>query len=383
MLTWRQSEMCTGSTGIKRLPDEVWRQGTHLDATISSMADAVVIYGLEEEVVHSNPAAEEMLGLSLEMGQLPLVDPQKLLGKEANAAQPLPTEDSPVARALRGEKVRGAVMVLDPAGRDLWVSISAAPIFVDATLVGAVAVFTDVTALHELQVQREDLLHAVSHDLRSPLTVIHGHAEILQRQADRVDLVRKNADAIVMGAKRMNAMVQDLVDLARFESGQLKLKREPVDLRSFVLDLRERLTGVLEAERIRVEAPEGLPGVSADPNRLERILMNLIGNALKYSDRGSEVTVSLAARNEEVVTAISDRGPGIPPEEMPLLFRQFRPMRPREPREGLGLGLHIAKTLVEAHGGSIWVERELREGSVFSFALPATTTTVPIGPTEE
>lgn len=231
--------------------------------------------------------------------------------------------------------------------------------------------------LEEVQRQsteREDLLHTVSHDLRTPLTVIQGHAQLLGRvlaKAEQKGVEQRSVDAILTGAKRMNSMIQDLVDSARLESGQLRLDVVPLDLGVFVSNLKERLSTVLETERIRVGAEAALPKVLADPNRLERIVTNLLTNALKYSDPGTEVVVSLARRNGEVITSVSDRGPGIPPEERSLIFERFRRTRhARDRREGLGLGLYITWRLVEAHGGRIWVQSEVGKGSTFSFTLP-------------
>ena len=222
--------------------------------------------------------------------------------------------------------------------------------------------------------RREEDMHIVSHDLRAPLAAIRGHAQLLELMLKKARIDRqatRSVEAIITGSTRMNAMIEDLVDTARVDSGQLELNSVPLDLHSFVLNLIERLVGVLETERIRVQAPEGLPRVLADPDRLERILMNLISNALKYSNPGTEVTVRLAQLDGDVVTSVSDRGPGIPPEELPLLFQRFRRTpEARERREGLGLGLYITKTLVEAHGGRIWVESEAGRGSTFYFTMP-------------
>ena len=219
--------------------------------------------------------------------------------------------------------------------------------------------------------QREDYVRIASHDLRAPLTTILGHAQMIERTPDRVGLVRKSAEAIATGTRQMNRMIQDLVDATRLETGQLRLERRPVDLRQYLLDLRERLVGTMEVERLRIEAPEGLPPVSADPDRLERILVNLFSNALKYSEPGTEVTVSLAQREGEIVTSVTDRGRGIAPEDLPHIFeRYYRARAVRERREGLGLGLYIAKGLVEIHGGCIWVESRVGKGSTFSFTLP-------------
>lgn len=349
--------------------------GQRLEATLGSIAEGIVVCGPRGEIVRMNSVAEEMLGYSPRQRKLPMAERVKLLRTETADGEPLRLEDLPVGRALRGETVRGAVMVLHPpTGRTLWVSNSAAPIFVGGKLVGAVVVLADVTPLRELQEQMEILLHTVSHDLRTPLTVIQGRAQLLERalgKPGQEGTARHSLEAILAGVKRMNVMVQDLADSARLESGQLRLDRTSLDLLAFTLDLKERLAGTLDTDRIRVESPEGLPRVLADPNRLERILTNLIANALKYSEAATEVAVSLEEQEGEVVVSVLDRGPGIPPEDLPHLFQRFRRTRQgRHHSEGLGLGLYISRQLVEAHGGRIWVESEPGKGSAFSFTLP-------------
>ena len=222
--------------------------------------------------------------------------------------------------------------------------------------------------------RRDDMVRAVSHDLRQPLTVVQAQAQLLLRSLEQAGLAREksSAAAIITSSQRMNTMIEELVESARLEAGQIRLNLQPIDLRSFMLDLKQRLAGTLETDRIRVEAPEGLPPVTADPDRLERILTNLLSNALKYSAPDTEVTVSLARADGEVITSVTDRGPGIAPEDLPNLFERYYRARPaRERREGLGLGLYITRGLVEAHGGRIWVESELGKGSTFSFRLPA------------
>ena len=222
--------------------------------------------------------------------------------------------------------------------------------------------------------QREEYIRTVSHDLRAPLAVILGHAQMLERSLEKAEadsMNRRSIAAIITAVRRMNAMIQDLVDVARLESGQLRLNRIPLDLRWFVRDMKERLRGLADTERIQVVVPEELPLVSVDPDRLERILMNLLTNALKYSDPGSPILVGLTRDDGEVVTRVSDRGRGIPQEELPTIFHRYgRARRVVRSSEGLGLGLYITKGLVEAHGGRIWVESEEGKGSTFSFALP-------------
>jgi signal transduction histidine kinase len=208
--------------------------------------------------------------------------------------------------------------------------------------------------------------------------VILGQAQLLRQALQRAGIdgrEKSSAEAIGTSAQRMNAMIQDLVDRARLESGQLRLNLRPVDLASYLRELKERLAGIMETERIHLEAPADLPPVLADPDRLERILMNLLTNAFKYSNPGTPITVRLARRDREVVTTVVDRGPGILPEELPLLFQRYRRTQAAvKRREGLGLGLYITKGLVEAHGGRIWAESEVGQGSRFSFTLPVANT---------
>lgn len=360
-----------------RLLAEVQHHAAELDATISSIADGVVIYGPKGEITRMNPAAERMLGYSPAERALPVAERLRLLCIETPEGQPFPAEELPIYRALRGETVRGVVAVVHSVdGRTLCVSASAAPIRgADGSLLGAVLTLTDITAMRQLQEQWAKHILGISHGLRTPLTVVQGQAQLLLQGLKKAGLdsqMRRSAEAIVAAGQRMGVMLRDLVDLMYMEAGQpLKLNRTSLELRSFVLDLKERLAGLLETGRIRVEASEALPRVLADPDRLERILVNLLSNALRYSEASAEVTVSLARRGGEVVTSVSDRGPGIPPEEISLLFQPYSRMGlARRPRERLGLGLYIAKGLVEAHGGRIWVESEVGKGSTFSFTLP-------------
>jgi signal transduction histidine kinase len=238
----------------------------------------------------------------------------------------------------------------------------------------AAAINTMAGELQRREEQRSDIVRAVSHDLRNPLAAVQGQAQLLLRQLERSGhdgRERASAQAINTSAQRMNALIQDLVDSVRSEAGELRLERQPVDLRPFVDGLLDRQATALDVGRVRVEAPQELPPVSADPNRLERILVNLLSNALKYSAPETEVTVRLRQEGAEVITSVQDRGHGIAPEELPRIFqRYYRAGEGRERRQGIGLGLYITKRLVEAHGGRIWAESTLGEGSTFSFSLP-------------
>jgi signal transduction histidine kinase len=218
--------------------------------------------------------------------------------------------------------------------------------------------------------QREDILRALTHDVRSPLGVIGMNAGLLAREArdDRPD-VQRRARAIEASVARIDAMLQDLVKVVALESGQVMLERVPVALPSLLDHLRETLAATLPMERVELRLPADLPPLLADPRRFERVLVNLISNALKYSD--GPVTVDAAGQDGSVVVSVRDHGPGIAPDDLPRLFtKYFRAPAAREQREGLGLGLYISRLLVEAHGGRIWAESTPGAGSTFRVAIP-------------
>jgi signal transduction histidine kinase len=229
----------------------------------------------------------------------------------------------------------------------------------------------DVAALRDLQERREDLVRTISHDLRTPLTAIHGQAQLLLKRAGGSEQVRQGASAILTSANRMNVLIQDLVDMTRAEIGHIRLETRPVHLLPFLEELRERFRWALEMDRLRFEVPADLPPLAADPGRLERILLNLLTNALKYSTPGTEVVVRGGNGGGTVAIAVEDRGPGIAPEDLPRIFDRFyRSGQVLRNTEGLGLGLYISRLLVEAMGGTLGVESELDRGSVFTARFP-------------
>jgi signal transduction histidine kinase len=207
----------------------------------------------------------------------------------------------------------------------------------------------------------------VSHDLRNPLQIVLLQAQRLGKLLSEDKPLR--AAAAVLGAgRRMEGMIRDLVESARLESGSLVLRREPVRLRRYLDDLLEQSAGVLEVGRVRNAVPDLVPPVDADPARLDRIVLNLVGNALKYSSDG-DVEIHAEVNGAGVKVTVSDRGPGIPAEDLPRLFERYHRGGLRS-ADGLGLGLFIVRKLVEAHGGTIHAESVPGHGSTFVFTLP-------------
>ena len=243
----------------------------------------------------------------------------------------------------------------------------------------------DMTERKRMEAEREHLLadremfmHTISHDLRMPLTVVQGYAQLLRetlQQENCGESAGLMCDEIIKGAQRMNRMIEALVDMARLEGGQLQPKVFPLPLAACLQQLLGRLQGVrlrggLDAERLMVEIPADLPPVLVDPDLLERILLNLISNAMKYSPPGSPVSLRAVPNGSEVRVAVVDQGKGIAPEDQSRIFERFyRPQGGRR-SDSVGLGLYITRMLVEAQGGRIRVESEPGKGSTFSFTLP-------------
>lgn len=355
----------------ERLLAAVDRQRAELDAILNGIADAVMVYGLEGEILHLNPAVRRMFRYSLELLSRPLPERLAWLRAETSEGAPFPPERHPAMRALRGETVVGEIIVLHPPGvKALWTAASAAPIYSgEKRIVGAVATFTDITRLRELQRDQEMYVHTISHDLRTPLTVIHGHAQILELTC-RDEAARAHTEALVQGAERLNGMIEEMVEAARLAGGSIQLQRVPIRIQDFAADLLTRVSAGIDTSRIRIRIPSDLPPVCADPARLERILVNLLTNALKYSSPEEPVELGCAADGKEVLCSVRDRGQGIDPHDLPHIFERF--YRPRGGRKAgsVGLGLYIARALVEAHGGRIWVESEAGKGSTFYATLP-------------
>jgi two-component system phosphate regulon sensor histidine kinase PhoR len=181
---------------------------------------------------------------------------------------------------------------------------------------------------------------------------------------------KRAADAIAKSGIQMRAMLQDLVESVHIDSGALQLSQEPLALRPSVSDLVSVLRGALDTDRVWLEIPADLPPVAEDAPRVGRVLQNLLGNALKYSAPGTDVEVRAHRADGEIVLAISDRGGGISHEDLPRIFERFYRGSQRTGADGLGLGLYISRLIVQAHGGRIWCESAVGQGSTFSFTLP-------------
>jgi PAS domain S-box-containing protein len=218
---------------------------------------------------------------------------------------------------------------------------------------------------------RENVLAIVSHDLMGPVTTI-GLAAHLLHKFDRMDgaKIRHLAGTIQRGADRMHVLISDLLDLAKLQSGTFSIKRSAGNIYHVAGTVIDGLKLVAEAKRQTLEAdlPPNLPTVAVDAQRIGQVLSNLVGNAIKFTPESGKITISAHQEGEQVVVSVADTGPGIPSEHLAKVFDWFWQAQGAK-RTGSGLGLSIAKGIVEAHGGRIWAESEIGKGTSFSFTV--------------
>jgi signal transduction histidine kinase len=219
------------------------------------------------------------------------------------------------------------------------------------------------------------LLAMASHDLRTPLTAIRGALDLLRAEpADAPDAERSELlDIAQTNVERLTALVNDLLDLARIEAGRLELRLSLVDLRMIVAEVVEALAPQAAAKGLPIEvvAPRDAPLLTGDPDRLYQVVLNLVGNAVKFTDAGG-IVVTIRADGRWVELSVVDTGIGIAPDAAPHVFDEFSQEGAAARRAGgAGLGLSIVKRLVDLHGGTVRVESELGRGSVFTMRLPA------------
>jgi PAS domain S-box-containing protein len=229
-------------------------------------------------------------------------------------------------------------------------------------------------ALQRAVAARDDVLGIVAHDLRNPLGTITMQASLLERPAPEAERRDQTPRLVISrSASRMNHLIQDLLDVAVVEAGQLKVERERLSAADLARDALEAQTPLASSSGLetRLEVGRGVRDVWGDRNRLLQVFDNLIGNAVKFTKEGGRITVGAIAKDQEVVFSVADTGSGIAPESVPRIFDRFWQATTRAGRLGAGLGLPITRGIVEAHGGRIWVESTVGRGSTFFFTIPA------------
>lgn len=279
-------------------------------------------------------------------------------------------------RFLAGEEIRDEELEMCRAdGSRVWVSLSVRPIRdKEGQVIASRSVVADITEHKKLDQLKDDFIGLVSHELRSPMTVITGAINTALTEAERLspEETRQLLQDAALEAELLSNLLGNLLELSRVQAARLVLHTEATSVSKIIQDAVDKIKRQSPVHQFIMDTPRKIPPLYADPLRLERILYNLLENAVKYSPQGGEIRVSVRPQKEHLVIGVSDQGVGISPADQAKLFGPFQRLEESRPDgvRGVGLGLLVCRRLVEAHGGRIWVESEVGRGSTFYFTMP-------------
>jgi len=340
------------------------------DAILAQMVEGVVIADFDGRIIFANRSASSIIG-TITIGDMVASAARQYLAFPSSGHEP-GDDFLSLTPALHGETVIDAASRLQRSdGRAIIVRGSAAPVRTEeGTAVGAVAIFRDATVQHEVDSQKDAFLSLVAHELRTPITVVRGNLQLLGRLLEhRTPQVDRRLDVVHRQVDNLIALINDLLDLSRIQTGHMQCRLAPLNLTDLAHSVVDEMA-ILYVDRIVRLYNPGAMDVEGDPLRLRQVLVNLIDNAFQHGPSDTEVTITIELEGGSVVTYVRDEGPALPPEERARVFEHFYRL-PTEKTEtgGLGIGLHISRGIVEAHGGRIWVDDD--DHSSFAFSLPA------------
>ncbi len=343
------------SARLKELVATISEDRARLATILDNMADGIIMADAEGNISLANKAAEKLFNIK-DARNKPLIEAVR--DHEV---------DEVLKLCLKTAKTQAAQYESSTSKR--YLRAIAIPIAHS----GVLLLFQDLTELRNLQTTRRELIGNISHEFRTPLAGIKAMVETLRagavgdKKAARDFLTRIDSEV-----DRLTHMVAELTELSRIETGKAELRQEPVNLNNLVEEVIAQLSPQAERQKLTIKKKLAarLPKVSADKDRVRQVISNLVHNAIKFTETGGKITITTRTLEGSVVVDIADTGIGIPKEDLPRVFERFYKGDKARAGEGTGMGLAIAKHVVEAHGGNIWVESEEGKGATFSFSLP-------------
>ncbi len=355
-----------------QLYGQVSYEKQRLDALLESAADGILILNADHTIERVNSAFQKLYGQPREQitGKAHAeiirwaIDPHGATLEESESeGWPL----TPNASLY----VEGDLYRPDPP--NLAVGITYAPLFAaDNSLRNIFITVRDITHFRTAEQIKSTFISVVSHELRTPVALIKGYASTLRRDDARWDrdVIEDSLMVIEDEADRLAKMIDDLLDASRLQAGGLSINRIDVSIQNLAIQLAERYATQAGARQISTTFPEHFPLIFADETRIRQVLTNLISNAIKYAPEG-DITISGESRPEQIILCVSDEGPGIDPKDMPHIFDRFyRASESVNRTKGAGLGLYLARAIIEAHGGHMWIDSKATEGARICFSLP-------------
>jgi two-component system phosphate regulon sensor histidine kinase PhoR len=346
------------SLKLKELVETISEDRARLATILDNMADGVIMTDSEGNILLANNAAEKLFNIKNATGK-PLIEVVRDHEMDEVLKLCLKTVKTQTVQYESGTSKRYVRVIAIPIAHDEISSV--------------LLLFQDLTELRNLQTTRRELVGNISHEFRTPLTGIKVMVETLRDGAvDDKEAARDFLTRIDDDVERLTQIVAELTELSRIETGEAELRLEPVNLNLLVEEVITQLGPQVKRQQLTADTKidTSLPTVQADKRRIRQTIVNLIHNAIKFTDPGGKITVATKVHGDSVIVDISDTGIGIAKSDLPHVFERFYKGDRARSGGGAGMGLAIAKHVVEAHGGSIRVQSEEGKGSTFSFSLP-------------
>jgi PAS domain S-box-containing protein len=356
-----------------QLYDQTSSQAQRLDAILDSVADGILILSPNRTLERCNPAFARLFGQSS----------SNLLGRKHN--QVIRWKDLEHGPTLEQSEAGGWPLtptatlyvegdLLRADGSSIAVGITYAPLLTtEGQLLNIIASVRDVSRFRQAEEMQSTFISVISHELKTPVALIKGYVGTLRREDVRWDskVVQDSLEVIEEEADHLAELIENLLDASRLEAGGLALNATDLSLPRLVERVVERFRTQTDKHEIVVDFQPDFPIILGDEQRLAQVLLNLLSNAVKYSPKGGVVRVLGQVRPEHVVVCVQDQGPGIPPGDVPHIFDRFyRADETARSTKGAGLGLYLTRAILEAHGGTIWVDPQYKEGASVCFSLP-------------
>ncbi len=367
------------AVGNAQLYTQLRHEERRITALLDSVADGIFILSADHTIEHCNPAFTRLLGLPAEQVRGQKHDQIVRWSPQRDGSRQKEGLSLEQAEAGGWPLTPNATLYVEgdlerPAKLPLPVGITYAPLVSpDGRLLNVIASVRDITRFREAEELKSTFVSVISHELKTPVALIKGYVSTLRREDAtwERDVIQDSLAVIEDEADRLTELIENLLDASRLQAGALAINLADVDLPALARRIAERLKTQSSQHSIVVSFPSDFPIVLSDEGRLGQVISNLVSNAIKYSPQGGEIRISGQVLPQQVVVCVSDQGAGIAPGDIPYVFDRFyRASDATRTTKGAGLGLYLARAVIEAHGGRIWVDSKHGEGARICFSLP-------------
>jgi len=368
------AEQAAFSVQNARLVQQLDEERCKVESILASSADGIMTIDQERRIITFNAAMERLTGWNKNatVGRYCF----EVLRLRDDRGKDLCQAKCPIVRGDNGTcNLDGTIVAKNGEEVDVGMSYSLLRSS-SGRLLTSVVNIRDISRLRQIDETRSRLLATITHELQTPISIIKAYASTLTRPDAEwsQQTIMDKLQAIEQESDRLGKLVSNILYISKFEAGVLSSNKLLVDLRKEASKVARRLAARTQIHEFVIDFPPGFPAVLADPEKLEEVLTNLLDNTIKFSPNGGTVTIKGEVSESEVLWSPFDEGLGIPLCDQERVFEQFYRVEDSLAKQiqGVGLGLHICRAIIEAHGGRIWVESQLRKGSRFAFTLPAT-----------